>query len=135
MDAALSEKELTGVQFGVLGALVRLEKEGRAEISQHDLEERTHLSHSTMTDLLKRLEKKDFLRCETSSRDRRFKSISATDKAYRLGEEIHAAEEETFAWLCRGLSGEQKEQLVALTDVMLRNAVPDCEKGREACRD
>ena len=33
MDALLSEKELTGVQFGVLGALIRLEKEGASEIS------------------------------------------------------------------------------------------------------
>ena len=135
LDAALSEKELTGVQFGVLGALVRLEREGAEEISQRDLETRTRLSHATMTDLLKRLEKKGFLRCETSRRDRRFKSISATEKAYRLGEEIQAAEEETFRWLCRDLSGDQVEQLIAITDLMLRSASPCCEKGREDCRD
>ena len=32
MDAMLSEKELTGVQFGTLGALVRMEMSGREEI-------------------------------------------------------------------------------------------------------
>ena len=135
MDAALSEKELTGVQFGVLGTLIRLEREGAGEISQRDLEERSRLSHPTMTDIVKRLEKKGFLRCETSSRDRRFKSISATEKAYRLGEEIQAVEAETFRWLCRDLSQEQTEQLIAITDVMLRGAYPCCEKGSEACRD
>ena len=72
MDAMLSEKDLTGVQFGVLGALDRLSHEGETEISQRRLEEATRISHATMTDILRRLEKKDFIRCEQSSRDRRF---------------------------------------------------------------
>ena len=135
LNERLQEKGLTGVQFGVLGTLIRLEREGAGEISQRDLEERSRLSHPTMTDIVKRLEKKGFLRCETSSRDRRFKSISATEKAYRLGEEIQAVEAETFRWLCRDLSEEQTEQLIAITDVMLRGAYPCCEKGSEACRD
>ena len=45
MDALLSEKELTGVQFGVLGALIRRERQGAEEISQRDLEEATHVGH------------------------------------------------------------------------------------------
>ena len=135
MDAALSEKELTGVQFGVLGTLIKLEREHTGEINQRDLETHTRLSHATMTDILKRLEKKEFLRCEVSLRDRRFKSISATDKAYRLGEEIQALEEQTFRWLCQGLSEEQVTQLLAITDVMLLNAFPCCEKGSEHCHD
>lgn len=138
MDETLSEKELTGVQFGVLATLVRLERETEDEISQRALEERTHLSHPTMTEIIKRLEKKGFLRCETSSRDRRFKSISATEKAYRLGQEVKAVEEETFSWLCRGLAEEQAAQLIAITDVMLQNAIQSlesCTKGSADCCD
>ena len=82
MDALLSEKELTGVQFGVLMSLVRMEKEGLEEISQRALEERTRVTHATMTEILKRLEKKGFLRSEQSVRDRRYKSIHAADKAF-----------------------------------------------------
>ena len=128
MDELLSERDLTGVQFGVLGALVRLEKDGQSEISQSALEERTRVSHATMTELLKRLEKKDFLRCEQSPRDRRFKIIRPTEKAYALINELAELENETFSWLCTGLSPEQVESMLSATDVMLRNAFENCQK-------
>ena len=128
MDELLSERDLTGVQFGVLGALVRLEKDGRTEISQSALEERTRVSHATMTELLKRLEKKEFLRCEQSPRDRRFKIIRPTEKAYALINELAELEDETFSWLCTGLSPEQVESMLSATDQMLRNAYDSCHK-------
>ena len=131
MDELLSEKDLTGVQFGELGALVRLEKDGQNEISQSALEERTRVSHATMTELLKRLEKKDFLRCEQSPRDRRFKIIRPMEKAYALIDELAELENETFSWLCTGLSPEQVESMLSATDVMLQNAREDCKKGRD----
>lgn len=132
MDALLSEKELTGVQFGVLMALMRMEKEGPEEISQRALEKRTRVSHATMTEILKRLEKKGFLRMEQSRRDRRFKCIQAAQKAYRLKDELAETENETFSWLCRGLSGRQVEDLLGCIDRMLENAWEDKQKGGES---
>ena len=131
MDALLCEKELTGVQFGVLMALVRMEKEGLEEISQRALEERSRVTHATMTEILRRLEKKGFLRMEQSRRDKRFKCIHALEKAYLLREEMAEAENETFSWLCRGLSGRQVEDLLASIDLMLQNAWEDKQKGGE----
>ncbi len=128
MDELLSEKDLTGVQFGVLGALVRLEKDGQTEISQSALEERTRVSHATMTELLKRLEKKDFLRCEQSPRDRRCKIIRPNQRAYALINELAELENETFSWLCTGLAPEQVEALLQTTDLMLRNAFESFHK-------
>ena len=52
MDERLSEKELTGVQFGVLSALLRMEQVKTGEISQRDLEEVSHVTHPTMTEIL-----------------------------------------------------------------------------------
>ena len=131
MDALLSEKELTGVQFRVLMALVRLEKADEAEISQRALEEKTRVSHATMTEILKRLEKKGFVFAEQSQRDRRFKCIHAEEKAYLLKEELAELENETFSWLCRGLSEEQVETLQTCIDLMLQNAWEDKQKGGE----
>ena len=133
MDALLSEKELTGVQFGVLGALIRLEKEGGSEISQRALEERTRDSHATMTEILKRLEKKEFLRSEQSARDRRFKSIRPTEKAYALLGQLAEAEDETFSWLCRGLSDAQVQELLNATDLMLQNAWGEYQTKGGSC--
>jgi DNA-binding MarR family transcriptional regulator len=132
MDELLAEKELTGVQFGVLMALVRMEKEGTEEISQRALEERTRVTHATMSEILRRLEKKGFLRCEQSVRDRRYKSIHAEDKAFLLKEELAEAENETFSWLCRGMSGRQVEDLLAGIDLMLQNAWEDKQRGGES---
>ena len=129
MDAMLREEELTGVQFGVLGALVRLEEQGAGEVNQKDLEQLTRLTHPTMTELLKRLEKKEFIRCAPSERDRRFKCISSTEKARSLKHEAAELEEATARWLCRGLSQAQLAQLTAITDVMVQNVLQDCEKG------
>ena len=39
MDRMLAEMDLTGVQFGVMGCLIRREREGLEETSQKDLEE------------------------------------------------------------------------------------------------
>lgn len=135
LDEMLGEKELTGVQFGVLASLGRLEKEGRQEISQRDLEQASRLSHANMTDILRRLEKKDFIRCEQSSRDRRFKCVSSTEKAKGLKDEVARVEKETFEWLTRGLSEAQIGELLAVTDVMLKNAWDDCGKGSEKSDD
>ena len=131
MDEILSEKELTGVQFGVLGSLARLERQGREEISQRDLEAVSRISHATMTDILRRLEKKEFIRCEQSSRDRRFKCIYATEKARGLELQVAQVEQETFAWLTRGLTQEQIDTLLGITDVMLENVWECYRKGCE----
>ena len=55
LDEQLKEKELTGVQFGVLGQLGRLERSGQGEVYQKDLELATHVTHPTMTEIIKRL--------------------------------------------------------------------------------
>ena len=69
---------------------------------------------------------------EVRVRDRRCKCIRATDKAYRLGDEVAEAERQTFSWLCRGLSPGQVEELLALTDRMLQNAREAAQKGGES---
>lgn len=135
MDEMLAEQELTGVQFGVLGALVHMERQGREEISQKDLELATRLGHPTMTEILKRLEKKGYLRRERSTRDRRSKRVRATEKAYSLKEAAAEAENDSFRWLCRGLSEQQVSQLIAITDRMLENACAECGKGSEGTCD
>lgn len=135
LNEILSEKDLTGVQFGVLGELIKLEKRGCQEIKQRDLEEASHVSHATMAEIIKRLEKKGFICCRTSLSDRRQKLISSTEKAHSLGQEIDRINQEVFSWLCRGLSQAQVEEFLQIMDVMLKNAAEDCGKGCEESFD
>ena len=53
MDEYVRETGLTGTQVGVLGELGRLERESAGEVTQKALEAAAHVTHPTMTELLK----------------------------------------------------------------------------------
>ncbi len=135
MDQRLLEKDLTGVQFGVLAALIRLEERGEAELSQRDLENASRVTHPTMTEIIKRLEKKGFLLCRPGQLDRRRKCVSSTEKARSLRREMAELDHSVFRWLCRGMSREQMEQLIGAIDRMLENAAVYRGKGIEENSD
>lgn len=137
MDARVRTLGLTGVQCGVLGQLRRLEQGGNGEIHQRMLEEATHMSHPTMTDIIKRLEKNGFIQCRPSRADRRYKSISSTPRAEEVHKALQAFNEATFAQLSEGLSPAQVEALFSILDTMLHNAcqcpcgLPEIQKGSD----
>ncbi len=129
LDQRLLEKDLTGVQLGVLKELERLEAAGAAEVNQRDLENASHVTHPTMTEILKRLERKGFIRCCQSSHDRRHKCIFSTEKARQLQQEMSYMDSAILVQLSRGLSQQQLEALGEILDVMLDNAFQTCKKG------
>ena len=127
LDALLREKGLTGVQFGALRALERLEREG-GEVSQRDIEALTRSGHPTMTEVLKKLEKKGLIEVRPSETDRRRKQIRSTDRARELGLAMSRVDEKTFAKYTAGLDAEQTRQLESMLDLLLENACGDCGK-------
>ena len=135
LDRLLQEKGLTGVQFGVLGQLRRLEESGQREINQRDLENAAHVTHPTMTEILKRLEKQGFVTCEPSARDRRFKSIRSTGKALALRCETEELDERVFRRLTQGLSESEIASLLSAMDKMIENAACCAAKGGETACD
>ena len=128
LDERLRELDLTGAQFGVLGQLARLEEAGE-EVNQRALETASHVTHPTMTEIIKRLEQKGFIVCRPGAADRRNKCIASTEKARSLHREVDRVDEAVFKWLCEGLSQEQIGQLDAITGVMLQNALKVYGKG------
>jgi len=130
MDALLREKDVTGAQFGALRALAYLEAERGGEISQHDLEEISRSTHPTMTEILKKLEKKGFIETRPSETDRRRKAIRQTERARELSLAMSRADEETFAKFCAGFTGEQMHTLEKMLDSLLQNTCGGC--GGEA---
>ena len=122
MDEYVRGTGLTGTQFGVLGALGRLEREGTGEVTQKALEDAAHVTHPTMTELLKKLESKGFITCRPSEVDRRCKTVASAEKARALRHAIGEFDERVFSELCQGLSEDEVAQLLRITDVMLENA-------------
>lgn len=122
LDEAAREKGLTGVQLMVMAQLHRLEHEGVENIRQRDLENAVHLSHPTMTELLKRLEKKGFVECTVCASDRRSKLIRSTPCAQAFHEEMNRIDQTVYEQLCQGLSPQQQQQLKSILNTMLENA-------------
>ena len=130
LDAALREMELTGAQFGALRALARLERERGGEISQRDVEEMCRSAHPTMTEILKKLEKKGFIEVRPSETDRRRKQIRRTDKARELDRETLLTDERTFEKFAVGLDETQRAALENMLDLLISNVCGEKE-GRE----
>lgn len=121
LDEKAGALGLTAVQLRVLGSISRLEASGVTEIHQNDLEQIEHVTHPAMTKLLQRLESKRFIRCVPSTQDRRYKKITCTEQSSEIYKMILAQDEEVFADLCRTLTQEQKQELVLLADIILKN--------------
>ena len=130
LDASLRETGLTGAQFSVLCALDRLERD-RGEVSQRDLEEYCRSAHPTMTEILKKLEKKGFIEVRPSETDRRRKQIRRTDKARELDRAAFLIDGKTFEKFAAGLDETQRSVLEQMLDRMLTNICGGEKEGRE----
>lgn len=120
---------LTGVQFAVLQELRRLEASRPPEINQRDLEHVARLTHPTMTEILKHLEKKGFIRCRTGAADRRSKAISSTEKTRLLAGDLDHMDEDIFKALSREIPDDQVEIFLNVMDHMLINARKEQENN------
>lgn len=121
MDEKASAMGLTSVQLRVLGSVSRLEAAGETEIHQNDLERIEHVTHPAMTKLLQRLESKGFIRCVPSAKDRRYKKITCTEQSRGIHQVILAQDEEVLSELCRNFTQEQKQALLQIADMLLKN--------------
>jgi DNA-binding MarR family transcriptional regulator len=122
LEERASEKGLTAVQLRVLGELRHLEISGMSEVNQRDLENAVSVTHPTMTEIIKRLEKKGAVVCTISSADKRYKKISSTPEYSDIHTELEELDRLVFKELCEGLSDRQIEQFMQISDVMIGNA-------------
>lgn len=121
MDEKAAAMGLTSVQLRALGSLSRLEAAGETEIHQNDLERIEHVTHPAMTKLFQRLESKGFVCCVPSEKDRRYKKISCTEKSRGIHRMILEQDAEVLSELCQNFTQEQKNALLDLMDLLLRN--------------
>jgi DNA-binding MarR family transcriptional regulator len=92
-----------------------------SEINQRDLENAVAVTHPTMTEIIKRLEKKGAVVCTVSSADKRYKKISSTPEYSNIHIELEELDRLVFKELCKGLNNRQIEQFMQLSDVMIGN--------------
>lgn len=112
---------LTSVQLRILSEISFLESSGKLEVNQKDLKLAEQVTHPTITETIKRLEKKGFVTCSPSSIDRRYKKISCTEKSANIHKKIEKEEEQILQKICQGLTPEEINTLLCITDQLLSN--------------
>ena len=115
MDQALSGMDLTFSQGHIMGYLAHRDTPPCAK----DIEEKFHLSHPTVSGLLARLEKKDFIEFRPDEQDRRCKRIYMLPKGADCNEQIYHAIEENERRIVADFSEEEK---ALFADFLIRAA-------------
>lgn len=119
---------LTAVQLRVLGELSRSESLGAEEINQKDLEKALAVTHPTMTEIIKRLEKKHAVICTQSKVDGRYKKINCADEYKNIHLELKEMDWEIFHKICEGIPEEHVEIFLKTSEKMLENIEKKCTR-------
>jgi DNA-binding MarR family transcriptional regulator len=121
LEEQASQMGFTAVQLRVLGELSRLEALGVEEINQKDLEKALAVTHPTMTEIIKRLEKKQAVLCTPSKIDKRYKKICCTEAYADIHAELKKMDWGIFEDMCQGISQEDRSLFLYLLEKMLDN--------------
>ena len=117
MTAALEEMDLTAAQGRVMGYLSHCKEPPCPK----DVEEIFRLSHPTVSGILARLEKKEFIELFPDPEDRRCKRIRVLPKGFRCSETMHKTIVQMEEQIVRDFSCEEKEQFHALLSRAITN--------------
>ena len=106
MTNALASMDLTAAQGHIMGYIFHRE----TPPCSRDIEEAFHLSHPTVSGLLSRLEKKNFIEFRPDEADRRCKRIFILPKGQELNETMHKTILANEARLVQDFTEEEKAQ-------------------------
>ncbi len=118
--ASCAEGRLTAVQAHVMGYLNYQFELGNA-VYQKDIEQEFHIQRSTATGILKLLEQRGSIRRECEEKDARMKRIIVTEQARQAKKKVDSTIAGVEKKLVRGLSEEEIQTYIELTQRMIRN--------------
>ena len=118
--SAAGETRLTSVQAHVMGYLNMQDELGNV-VYQKDIEQVFHIQRSTATGILKLLEQRGSIRRESEEKDARLKRITVTEKARQTKKRVDNAIEGVEQRLIKGLTKEEINTYIELTERMRRN--------------
>lgn len=106
VTGAMAEMDLTSAQGRIMGFLVMRGSPPCAK----DIEEEFNLSHPTVSGLLSRLERKNFIEFRPDAQDKRCKRIYILPKGEACNERIYHTILENERLIVRGFSEDEKVQ-------------------------
>ena len=111
----------------IIGHLCRMEEEGK-DVYQRDFETDFGITRSTVSKVLKLLEKKGMIERKAVSHDGRMKKIVLTDKSREIGRKMHEQGEKAETQLTNGFTPEELKTLCGFLDRIQANLETN-EKG------
>ena len=114
---ALEQMELTAAQGHIMGFLAR----SKTPPCPRDIEEAFHLSHPTVSGLLQRLEKKEFIQLIADDHDRRCKRIHVLPKGRECQENMHQVIQTNEKRLVEGFTEEEQAKFAELLNRAIAN--------------
>ncbi len=124
----MGEEELSMAGGHLIGFLYQ--NRGR-EVYQRDIEEALHITRSSVTSLVKLMEKKGYLSRQSVESDARLRKITLTEKGAASFEHTMAAIRQTEDLAVRGLTDEQVETFFSICDIIQENLMG--KEGDYAC--
>lgn len=118
-------QNLTPMQAWVIGFLYHRQD---MDIYQRDIEEEFDVSRATATNMLKLMEKREFIIRKAVDHDGRLKKIYLTPKAVAIHKNAIEDMEAVEKMLVQGMSPEEIMQLKRLLRIMHENVARDTEK-------
>ena len=118
LDARLSEFDLTGQQGRILFYIAKRTNICKLEVHQNDIEQEFHLSKSTVSGLVKRMEKKGVISIE---KKHPYANIKIEEAGKNIICHLRMHRDEAIAQLSKGLTEEEKEQVITLLNKMITN--------------
>ena len=118
LDARLSEFDLTGQQGRILFYVARRTNCENIEVHQNDIEKEYHLSKSTVSGLVKRMEKKGVISIE---KQHPYAVLKPTEEGERIIHQLIDRKTETIDKLMNGLNKEQQDSLCIELTKLIEN--------------
>jgi len=114
---SLEEMDLTSAQGHIMGFLAH----SKEPPCPKDIEEQFHLSHPTVSGLLSRLEKKDFIALRPDAHDRRCKRIYILPKGEECQAQMHQAITNIENQMVAGFTEAEQYQFETLLERAISN--------------
>lgn len=122
LNDMMAELNVTRSQMDLLAYVFVKNKDG-TEVNQVDIEKHLNLKNPTVSGLINRLEKKEYIKREISSKGANFKSIVITSRGKELLEDGKKVVENAEKNMFEVLTKEEKKQLEVLLQKIIDNKI------------
>lgn len=121
-DSKINDKNITSKQSMILGYIIILNNNNKI-VNQKNIEKKFHLTASTVTSLIEKLEKSGYITRTISETDSRCNEIKPTQKAQDLNAEILKSVEDIETAVVDGISPEEQKIFEDILNKMFRNII------------